>query len=107
MHRKTRFAALMVAAALLTAPPLHAQDPASGPLKEPNSALDGELFYQLLLGEMNALGGEPGLGYQLILDAARKTGDARLYKRAADIALQGRSGESALQAAGRFPTGLG
>lgn len=99
MHRKTRFAALMVAVALLIASPLHAQDPASSPLKEPNSALDGELFYQLLLGEMNASGGEPGLGYQLILDAARKTGDARLYKRAADIALQGRSGESALQAA--------
>lgn len=57
------------------------------------------MFYQLLLGEVNALGGEPGLGYQLILDAARKTGDPRLYRRATDIALQSRSGESALQAA--------
>ncbi|RYX94213.1 MAG: tetratricopeptide repeat protein [Comamonadaceae bacterium] len=63
------------------------------------SALDGELFYQLLLGEINARGGEPGAGYALILDAARKTNDAKLYQRAADIALQNRSGEPALQAA--------
>ncbi|CAN5443514.1 tetratricopeptide repeat protein [soil metagenome] len=63
------------------------------------SAMDGELFYQLLLGELNARGGEPGAGYSLILDAARKTNDAKLYQRAADIALQARSGESALEAA--------
>lgn len=56
-------------------------------------------MYQLLLGELNALGGEPGVAYSLFLDAARKTSDARLFKRATDIALQGRSGESALQAA--------
>jgi tetratricopeptide (TPR) repeat protein len=63
------------------------------------SALDGELFYQLLLGEINARNGEPGAGFSLILDAARKTNDAKLYQRAADIALQNRSGEPALQAA--------
>ncbi|MCY7308783.1 MAG: hypothetical protein LH632_22160, partial [Rhodoferax sp.] len=61
--------------------------------------MNAELFYQLLLGEVNAQGGEQGVGYQLILDAARKTGDARLFRRATEIALQGRSGESALQAA--------
>ena len=38
--------------------------------------LDGELFYQLLLGEINARGGEPAAGFALILDAARKTNDA-------------------------------
>ena len=83
----------------LAASPLLAQNTDPKPLAEPNSALDGELFYQLLLGEVNATGGEPGLAFQLILDAARKTGDPRLYRRATDIALQGRSGESALQAA--------
>ena len=57
------------------------------------------MFYRLLLGELNAIGGEPGIGYSLFLDAARRTGDPRLFKRATDIALQGRSGESALQAA--------
>ncbi len=99
MHRTPRFAVLILSVALMAASPLQAQSTDPAPEKEPNSALNGELFYQLLLGEVNALGGEPGLGYQLILDAARKTGDSRLYKRATDIALQGRSGESALQAA--------
>lgn len=64
-----------------------------------NSGLDSALFYQLLLGELDARGGDPGAGYSLLLDAARKTGDARLYQRAVEIALQGRAGESALQAA--------
>ena len=63
------------------------------------SALDSELFYQLLLGEINTRDGEPGAGYTLILDAARKTNDPRLFQRAVDIALQARSGESALLAA--------
>ncbi|MDO9359979.1 MAG: hypothetical protein Q7T70_13425, partial [Polaromonas sp.] len=64
-----------------------------------SSSLDGELFYQLLIGEMTARGGEPAAGYSLMLDAARKTGNAQLYQRAADIALQSRSGDAALQAA--------
>ncbi len=63
------------------------------------SALDGELFYQLLLGELNARGSEPGAGYALILDAARKTNDPKLYQRAVEIAFQSRSGDAALQAA--------
>ena len=99
MYRILRAVALALSAGLLTASPLLAQSTDPKPLAEPNSAMDGQLFYQLLLGEVNARGGEPGLGFQLILDAARKTGDARLYRRATDIALQGRSGESALQAA--------
>ncbi len=69
---------------------------ASAPLV---SALDSELFYQLLLGELNTFGGEASTGYSLILDAARKTNDAKLYERAVTIALQSRSGDSALQAA--------
>ena len=63
------------------------------------SILDAALFYQLILGELNAQGNEPGTAYSLILDAARKTTDARLYERAVNVALQARSGESALQAA--------
>ncbi len=70
------------------------------PAGEPGySALDAELFYQLMLGELNAQGANPGAGYALILDAARKTGDAGLYTRAIELAFQARSGESALQAA--------
>ena len=63
------------------------------------TALDAELFYQLLLGELNAGGAEPAAGYSLILDAARKTNDPALYQRAVDIAFQARSGDAALQAA--------
>ncbi|CAA9439748.1 MAG: FIG140336: TPR domain protein [uncultured Ramlibacter sp.] len=63
------------------------------------SALDAELFYQLLLGELNARGNEPGAGFSLVLDAARKTNDPALYQRAVEIAFQGRSGDAALQAA--------
>ena len=63
------------------------------------SALDGELFYMLMLAELSAIGGEPGSAYSLILDAAGKTRDPKLYERAVRVALQARSGESALQAA--------
>jgi tetratricopeptide (TPR) repeat protein len=63
------------------------------------SALSGELFYQLLIGELTVQDGEPGAGFALILDAARKTNDAQLYQRATEIALQSRSGDAALQAA--------
>lgn len=68
-------------------------------LNSSRSALSGELFYQLLLGELNVRGGEPGAGYSLILDAARKTKDAKLFQRAVEIALMARSGDSALLAA--------
>lgn len=65
----------------------------------PGAVLDGALFYQLLLGELSANSDEPGTAFSLMLDAARKTGDARLYQRAVEIALKARSGDSALQAA--------
>ncbi len=65
----------------------------------PESQLDSSLFYELLLGEISAQEGEPATGFALMLDAARKTGDAQLYKRATDIALLSRSGDAALQAA--------
>ncbi|MES2687633.1 MAG: tetratricopeptide repeat protein [Pseudomonadota bacterium] len=73
--------------------------PAAAQAPAASSSLDGELFYQLLIGEINTRAGEPAAGFALILDAARKTKDAQLYQRAADIALQSRSGDAALQAA--------
>jgi tetratricopeptide (TPR) repeat protein len=90
-----RYAPLLLAVALGA----HAQTADTSPAAPAVSAMDSELFYQLLLGELTAQGGEPGTGYSLILDAARKTGDSRLYQRAVEIALHARSGESALQAA--------
>jgi tetratricopeptide (TPR) repeat protein len=64
-----------------------------------NPDLDAELFYEILLGEINARVGEGGTGYALMLEAARRTGNPQLFQRAADMALQARSGEYALAAA--------
>ena len=70
------------------------------------SALDSALFYQLLVGEITTQDGEPAAGFALMLDAARKTGDGQLYQRAADIALQARSGDAALKAASAWKQNL-
>ena len=63
-----------------------------------NSALTAPLFYQLLIGEIELTEGAAGNAYQVILDAARKTNNEQLYRRATDIALQARAGEQALSA---------
>lgn len=99
----------LLGASLLTmAFATQAQDAAPPPATPPaaaeaapvnNSDLNAPLFYQLLLGELNVQSGEPGTGYSLILDAARKQRDAQLYRRAVDVALQARSGDAALAAA--------
>jgi tetratricopeptide (TPR) repeat protein len=65
---------------------------------EPNSALDAQLFYQLLIGEIELRNGEAGTAYQVVLDAARRTRDEQLFRRATDIALQARAGDQALAA---------
>jgi tetratricopeptide (TPR) repeat protein len=64
-----------------------------------HSALDAELFYEVLLGEINARGAEEATGFSLVLDAARKTNDPALFQRAVQIAFEARSGDAALQAA--------
>ena len=76
-----------------------AQAPTEDKASPPQSVLDAALFYQLLMGELNVRSGSPGSGFSIILDAARKTRDPALFQRAIDLALQSRSGESALQAA--------
>ena len=63
-----------------------------------NSRLDAPLFYQVLKGELELKRGEAGNAYELILDAARRTRDESLYRRALDIALQSRALEQAFAA---------
>lgn len=63
-----------------------------------HTAMDASLFYQLLVGEMELRNGDPGTAYQVILDAARRTRDPTLFRRAMDIALQARAGNEALAA---------
>ncbi|MBK7063398.1 MAG: tetratricopeptide repeat protein [Rubrivivax sp.] len=85
-----------MAVVLFSSFPVAAQSapaPASAPL---NSALDAPLFYQLLLGEMELREGQPGNAFEVILDAARRTRDEQLFRRAVDIALQSRAGDQAL-----------
>ena len=73
---------------------------AEGPTPDPitTSKLDAPLFYQLLIGELELRSGDAGAAYQVVLDAARKTHDEELFRRATDIALQARAGEKALEA---------
>jgi tetratricopeptide (TPR) repeat protein len=63
-----------------------------------NSDLDAPLFYQLLVGELELRTGEAGAAYQVMLDAARRTKDDQLFRRATEIALQARAGDQALAA---------
>ena len=90
-------AATLAFAALLTAPAARAQSPAD-PAKGVISSLDAPLFYQILIGEIELRQGEPGTAFEVILDAARRTRDDGLFRRAVDIALQGRAGDQALAA---------
>ncbi|KQU85088.1 hypothetical protein ASC78_06870 [Variovorax sp. Root318D1] len=71
---------------------------ASEPAAQP-SALTAQLFYEILMGEMTTRSGDPGSGYALVLDAARRLRDGKLFQRAVEIALQSRSGDAALAAA--------
>jgi len=63
------------------------------------SPMDAQLFYQVLMGEMQVRQGDLGMAYGILLDAARRTRDDQLFQRASDIALQARAGEQALAAA--------
>jgi tetratricopeptide (TPR) repeat protein len=96
-------ATLVQVTTVVLAPPVLAQPlaPNKAPAETPvavNSNLDAPLFYQLLIGEMELRSGEAGTAFEVILDAARRTRDEALFKRAVDVALQARAGEQALVA---------
>jgi len=76
--------------------PARAAAAAAEPIE--NSSLDAPLFYQLLLGEIELREGQAGTAYQLMIDAARRTKDEQLFRRATEIALQARAGDQALSA---------
>ena len=61
-----------------------------------NSNLDASLFYQLLIGELELSASEGSTAFLVMLDAANKTKNEQLYKRATDMALQIRAGSQAL-----------
>lgn len=70
----------------------------ASPLVE-NSELDARLFYQVLIGEIQLNSGDAGSAFQLVLDAARRSKSTQLFRRAIEIALKARAGDSALVAA--------
>ncbi len=76
----------------------NAPAPAAIKKTEPQSALTAPLFYEMLVGELAASRGASGDAYALMLSAARKTGEGRVFQRAVEIALQARAGEAALEA---------
>jgi len=86
-------AAIVVAAAW--SPPAWSQAAAeAGP--PARSLLNSQLFQQLLIGELEARRGQSATAVQLMLDAARRTRDEALFRRATEIALQARNGDQAL-----------
>ena len=62
------------------------------------SALDGVLFYQVLVSELELRAGNPALAYQVMMEAAKRSRDEALYRRAVDIALGAQAGEQAAEA---------
>ena len=91
-------AATLAATSLVSTPLSQAQPATADNSKLGLSPLDAPLFYQILVGEIELRQGEPGAAFEVILDAARRTRDDGLFRRAVDIALQGRAGEQALAA---------
>lgn len=88
---------LTLAGAIALAPSASAQAPAAAAPSP--SALDAALFYQLLLGELDLRNGDPAAAYAKFIDVARRTRDEALFRRSVEVALQARSGDSALAAA--------
>ncbi|MGQ0544143.1 MAG: tetratricopeptide repeat protein [Betaproteobacteria bacterium] len=92
MRKKIHWLAL---AALLA----HAGGLAAQPAPAPSSELNEPTLYEFLLGEIALQRGDPQLAAQTYLDLARRTGDARVARRAVEIANQARLTELALEAA--------
>ncbi len=98
---KSSFSAALISVSLALAS-LQAQAQGSPPGQASaesrrQTAVNAQIFYQVMLGEMNAAAGDTGAAISLLLDAARKTQDEQLFQRAADLALGARAGETALQ----------
>jgi len=96
-----RWRALLVALGLAPALGLaQTTRPATPPATEAvtRSAMDGVLFYQLLVSELELRQGDAGLAFQVMLEAARRSREEALFRRAVDIAISARAGEQAVEA---------
>ena len=96
MSRIHRLFVLTLVVACICGPSLAQPSKTEGP---DNSNLDGELFYEILVGEMESTAGDAASAFALMFNAARKSNSPRLYERAVEIAYRARNGEAALDAA--------
>jgi len=91
---------LLAAAALSVACGLaQAQPQAPSDLKAAPSDLNEPTLYEFLLGEIAVQRGDFELAAKTYLDLAKRTGDARVARRAVEVANQGNLNELALEAA--------
>lgn len=72
--------------------------PAKESAPPPQSSLTASLLYELLVGEIAFDTGNQQQGAAYMLNAARRTGDEALYRRATEMAIQSRAGPAALEA---------
>lgn len=101
----------LVVAGCIWALPAHVQAaskmaPTPAPVGVDNSDLDASLFYQLLIGELELTASEGSTAVLVMLDAANKTKNEQIYKRATDMALQIRAGSQALSVVQAWRTAL-
>ena len=68
---------------------------AAASAEEERAALNAELFYEILVGEIAASEGALGDAQAMMMEAARTSGSEQLYRRGTELALQSRSGERA------------
>lgn len=69
-----------------------------------NSDLDASSFYEIITGEIALRDGDLGAGYQQLLNAAKRSRDETLFRRAVEVALSAGSREQALGAAKAWRT---
>lgn len=81
------------------APPAQPASPPAATTPPTRSAMDANLFFQVLVAEIQANSGDPGSAYQIYLEAARRLQNGQLYQRSVEVALRARAGEQALTAA--------
>ena len=95
----TAFAAFMATAQTPAAPPVAAVvAPASATPAPASSRMTARLMYELLLGEFTLQQGDAQGATAYLLNAARRSGDEALYKRAVEMAIQSRAGPAAVEA---------
>ncbi len=73
--------------------------PAPPASTDDDDALSANLLFQIMAAEVAAQRGEPGAAFGTLLSAARESGDARLARRATELAIANRALPQALEAA--------